>query len=162
MAFTESQSFAAIIGGIIGIIPSFAITYFYEIYKKKRNDSDNYRAWMNGLLAELTHISGCIDEIRGFASKNQVPTKRMNSDFIEKARMVLINYNTDKSFFIILTNCYRDIVHTNDMLNRLERYSAEKNPDFIGFFVNVIASLNGVSGSISKLESELNNKINKK
>jgi hypothetical protein len=156
MAFTDSQMFAAIIGGVIGIIPTFTVTYFYEFYKKKRDDSDKYRAWMNGLLAELTHISGCIAEIKGFASKNQVPTKRLNSDFIEKARMVLIDYNTDKSFFIILTNCYRDIVHTNDMLNRLENNPA------LGFFANVIDSLNGVSGSIINLEKELNNTMAKK
>jgi hypothetical protein len=161
MAFTDSQTFAAIVGGLIGIIPTFGFSIFYDRCKKKKEERETYFAWINGLSAELNHLKNCTTEIRGYLDTNQIPTKRLNDDFIEKARLVLFSYNKDIHFLESLTTCYRDVVHTNEMLNRLERIFLETNTTNLPFSRNVISSIDGVNRSISALGVNISSEIKK-
>jgi Mg2+ and Co2+ transporter CorA len=164
MALTDNQT-SAIIGGLIGTVASLGVlwlTIWNENSKRKREDKKNYYTWINALSAEIEHIKNCINEINGYLHKELIPTKRMNSDFIEKSRFVLFNYNKDKDFLVSLTTCYRDIVHTNEMLERLEDMYRETHTNKLSFMNNVKSSMDGVEGSLQILEEKINNILNGK
>jgi hypothetical protein len=84
----------------------------------------------------------------------------MNHDFLEKARMVIFSYDEDRDFLETLTNAYRDVVHTNDMIDRHER-SVMNNRETTGIHGSVLASMQGVSNSVSLLQTQLNGKLDK-
>ncbi len=154
--FSETQIFAAIIGALIGLIPAFTafiLNSWYEKRKKRIADYQTYKAWLNGLTAELNHIKKCINEISNILKKPpSISTKRMNTDFLEKARLILLGYDEDLDFLESLTNTYRDIVHSNNMLDRLENSESNVRP-------NVESSIVGVLGSVHKLSDEIQAKL---
>ncbi len=153
--FSESQTFAAIIGALIGILPAFMLSYWYDRRKKELEDYESHKAWLNGLAAELNHITKVIGEITTIIQGGDVSTKRLNSDFIEKARLKIFTLDMDADFLEALTNAYRDIVHTNDMLERLEKMA----PNHSQFVQNVISSMTGVSNSVNCLKCKNESKI---
>jgi hypothetical protein len=149
----DSQLFAAVVGALIGILPAYWLGFFNERSKEKKT----YKFWLFGLSAELTHIQKCITEIKGVIAQRGTPTKRMNSDFVESARLAIFNYERDLVFLESLTNAYRDIVHTNEMLERLERHE-----DRDAFRPNASASMDGVERSVQALQALINQKTGKK
>ncbi len=149
----ESQLFAAVVGALIGILPAFWIGLLRERSREKKN----YQAWLFGLSAELSHINKCIVEIEDVIQKGDVSTKRMNSDFVKAARLRIFSYDKDTEFLEMLTNAYRDIVHTNDMLERFEKRTANKQ----NFQTNVLASMKGVGASVKVLQDSIAWKANK-
>jgi hypothetical protein len=151
---TDSQLFAAVIGALIGIFPAQLISAWHE----KRKDRQAYAAWLNGLLAELNHIDGCITEITQIVQKGIPSTKRMNSDFVKQCRLTLFGYDKDVGFLQCLTNTYRDIVHTNDMLDRFEKMAQNHN----SLQPNVLASMKGVGASVSCLKCKVEAKLKTK
>ncbi len=128
-------------------------------YMQRRRDAGKvnvdkraaHKAWLLGLRAELEHLRACIDEIRGILRGPGVPTKRLNSDFVEMARFKFFEYDEESHFLESLTTTYRNIVHTNGMLDRLENN--------IGIRGNAMASMNGVSGSVDGLKGKVDAKL---
>ena len=153
--FTDSQTFAAIVGALIGIIPAFILSIWYDKRKKELEDYETRKAWLNGLTAELNHITKVINEITTIVQSGSPSTKRLNSDFIAEARLKIFTYNMDVEFLECLTNAYRDIIHTNGMLKRLE----DMVPNHSQFCANVLASMTGVSNSVNCLKCNNENKI---
>ena len=156
--FLDSQAFAAIIGALIGIIP----TAWYAKKRKQQEDRVTYFGWLNGLSAETEHIKKVIQEITGILRAGGICTKRINHDFLEKSRLVIFAYDEDTHFLETLTNAYRDVVHTNDMIDRHERLAASNQTEGATTFVaNVLASMEGVGNSINALQALLQNKLNR-
>jgi hypothetical protein len=158
--FFDSQAFAAIIGALIGIIP----TAWYAKIRKKQEDRLTYLGWLNGLSAETEHISKVIKEITTIFQSNEpgvVCTKRMNHDFLEKARLAIFGYDEDVGFLETLTNAYRDVLHTNDMIDRHERAVISQSRVAEGIHGSVLASMQGVSNSVSALKAKLAEKLSK-
>lgn len=159
--FIDSQLFAAIIGaliGIIGVVLTFWLSIWHENRKKKQERCEAYTAWLNGLRAEIAHVIKCINEISEYVNTGNISTKRMNTDFIEKARLQLFCYDEDIDFLECVTNAYRDIVHTNDMLERLERMFFEGKA-YQTILPNIKASMQGVNNSVNNLKSKVELKL---
>lgn len=154
--FFNSNIFATIIGGAIGIISAIFTTIWYNGHQALKAQCENYKAWCNGVKAEINHILKVIDEIDKILKEHGVPsTKRLNYDYLEQARVKIIMYESDLVFLEILTNAYRDIVHTNGMLDRLEE-DVSKHKNLIG---NTQASIDGVRNSVKALNQGLDIKI---
>ena len=110
-------------GGAIGFGASWFLARSqrrHALEQKAADERRSYKAWLTGLRAELNHIRKVIDEITPIAAGVNLPTKRINSDFLKEARLVIFKYDEDTDFLELLTTAFRDIVHTNDMLDRLE------------------------------------------
>jgi len=146
----DSQLVAAIVGALLVIIP----TYFISKKQENRKGLQKHIAWLNGLLAELCHIEKRIAEINDTISRGGISTMRMNSDFLEKSRTNLFDYNPDIDFLESLTKAYGDVVHTNNMLNRFEAIRGDQV-----FLRNVMASMQGVTGSVTTLKQKVEQKI---
>jgi len=149
----DSQLFAAVVGALIGVIPAYWLGLLHE----KSKDKNSYQGWLTGLATELRHIDKCIDEITGVIRKENPSTKRMNSDFIEQARLAIFNFERDADFLESLTNAYRDIVHTNEMLNRYENKTENRN----SMLSNILASMTGVKNSVNDLKTKTEKKRRK-
>lgn len=149
--FVESQLFAAIVGAVIGLLPAHLLMALHE----KRKERQQHTSWLHGLLAEIAHIDGCINEISTITASGKPSTKRLNSDFFAQSRLVLFAYDKDVVFLQSLTNAFRDIVHTNDMLDRFERMA----PNHLSFAPNTQASLSGVHNSILSLKQIIEKKL---
>ena len=155
--FLDSQTFAAIIGAVIGIIPTYIVSAWHEKKKKQAEDRLTYLGWLNGLSAETEHLRKVIQEITGIIQalqRGELCTKRMNHDFLEKARMVIFGYDGDVGFLETLTNAYRDVVHTNDMLDRHES-AVMNNRETTGIHGSVLSSMQGVSNSLKALKEQV-------
>ena len=152
ISILESQLFAAVVGALIGIFPAYWIGLLHE----RKKEQKEYQSWLAGLSAELGHIDKCIDEITPIIQGGNPSTKRMNSDFLEQARLAIFSFDVDESFLESLTNAYRDIVHTNDMLNRFEKKVENRNM----IQGNTLASMNGVKNSVSALKEKVSQKRN--
>jgi len=153
-SFIDSQLFSVIIGALIGIMGSlliFLLQYFLNKFQKKKN----YTHLLYGIKAEDSHLLKVIEEIKGILDRGLSSTKRLNFDFLQSTRFKALEFDEDIEFSEILTNAYRDIDHTNDMLNRLE-FIPEMGTSFIN---NVKASMIGVERSIIKLNEKVDLKI---
>lgn len=156
-SFLDSNIFAAIVGGMIGFLSSIITSIWYSGHQAKIAKYNGYKAWCNGVQAEVNHLNEVMNELDDVLKNMQVPpTKRLNHDYLEQARIKIIEYESDLEFLETLTNAYRDVVHTNDMLDRLEKDFATR-PQVIG---NVIASVKGVRASMTNLNVRLQIKIN--
>lgn len=141
----DSKLFAAVVGGFIAIFSALVV----EGWKRKMTRHERHRAWINGVSAEILHLEKVIEEIDSII-KTDISTKRLNHDFIEHSRLAVTEYESDKRFIELLTNVYRDIVHTNDMLQRLEHSKAHRP--------NVQNSVRGVRNSVLALKEALERK----
>ena len=150
-SFAETQLFAAIIGALIGIVPAHLLTAWHE----RRTGRKDYVSWLNGLFAELKHIEACVNEISDIVQSGTPSTKRMNEDFLEESRLKFFAFDKDLAFLESLTNAYRDIVHTNAMLDRFEKMA----PNHAPFQPNVQASMKGVGSSISCLKCKVEQRL---
>ena len=142
-------------GWLLGVVTSEVRSYRQRKRDAKKDTTDkkqSYNAWLNGLRAELNHIQDVITEITGIIDSGQVPTKRINSDFLEKARLSLPDHDTDTVFMEQLTTAFRDIVHTNGMLDRLEAATRPKP-------ASAAASMIGVKASVDALSDTLDAKL---
>ena len=154
--FLDSNIFAALVGGLIGFFSSWLTSIWYTARQNKIAKYNGYKSWCNGVQAEINHLMAVMNELDDVLKNMQVPpTKRLNHDYLEQARIKIIEYESDLEFLEILTNAYRDVVHTNDMLDRLEKDFATR-PQVIN---NVIASVKGVRASMTNLNVRLELKI---
>lgn len=156
--FYNSTIFATIIGGLIGIFGSLLIFFcniWWTNHIDKIKNKKNYLSWLKGMEAEINHLVNVLTELDGILEKGNITTKRLNYDYIQSSRFKIIEFENDINFLEILTNAYRDIEHTNGMLDRLE-YTFKPGDPFIN---NVIASLKGVRASIKKLKEKLDIKL---
>lgn len=149
--FINSQLTAAIVGALIAFFPAYGLSVLQE----NKKASKEYQTWLRGLIAELKHIKGCIIEITSIVQDGNPSTKRMNSDFIQQARLMLFSLETDSDLLERLTTAYRDIVHTNDMLDRYEKKAENKHM----IQPNVLASMKGVESSIDSLDNLITTKL---
>jgi hypothetical protein len=152
LPWVEVMLFAA------GLAFGFVITELHGYLQRKRDvakehakDQKSYRGWLRALRAELHHVRGVIVEITGYVDGGDIPTKRLNYDFIEEARLAIFKHEEDEDFHEILTTAYRDIVHTNGMLDRLEH-----NPNLRP---NVRSSMDGVLDSVDRLLTKIEAKL---
>ncbi len=147
-----------IIGAVIGIVGSLLIFFLNdkkETEKIKANNHQKHLAWLKGIKAEINHLIKVIDEIYKILEDQNVPsTKRLNYDYLQNARLKILEFDTDINFLEILTNAYRDIDHTNGMLDRLEQYGLN-----CPFIENVKGSLIGAKNSVLSLNKTVDNKL---
>jgi hypothetical protein len=156
-SFFTSNIFAAIIGGAIGFFSSIFTSIFYNGHQARIIKYEDYMAWCNGVKAEINHLLKVISEISSILDKGIPCTKRLNHDYLEQARIKIPSFESDLKFLETLTNAYRDIIHTNNMLDRLERDFGNR-PQIIG---NVVASIDGVKKSVQSLNTGLDTKLSK-
>ena len=104
------------IGVLAGIVLTQFVSAFYEFVKHLRKRW----CWRKGLLAELGKVYDDIIEAKREISAGRAYTKRLNSDFLESSRLAWCECDSRVTFLALLSNAYRDIVHTNGMLDRLE------------------------------------------
>src|SRR5213592_26410 len=144
----------AIVGGIIGFVSAFAIavlsllfTFRNEMYTRSLGAHNAYVSWLRGLIPECEFLLTCLDELQpAFTSGHiAIPTKRFNYDFLAAARIEMMKHPRSAVLFPKLTAAYRNVVHTNDMMDRLERSSREVHSstmaqfDFQGLLQNTAA-----------------------
>ncbi|MFA5994240.1 MAG: hypothetical protein WC823_04745 [Parcubacteria group bacterium] len=82
-------------------------------------------------------------------------TKRLNEDYIKSLRFKLLEFENDITFLEVITNAFRDIEHTNGMLDRLEENFKPGDKSIN----NVIGCLDGVKSSVEKLKDSLRYKV---
>lgn len=157
-SFWTSNIFATIVGALIAIAGSLLIFFIAKSWEKQRDaekKEQNYKSLLLGIKAEVNHILKVITELDSILTEGIASTKRLNQDYLQSSRFKIIEFDSDLDFMEILTNAYRDIDHTNGMLDRLE-FSLASGNFFIG---NVRASLFGVQSSIKKLKESLDKKL---
>ena len=134
----------AIVGGIIGFVSASAVavlsllfTFRNEAYKRSLAAHNEYVSWLRGLIPECEFLLSCLDELQpAFLRSGQVaiPTKRFNYDFLATARIEMMKHPRSVVLFPKLTAAYRNVVHTNDMMDRLERSSHELHSSTMATF----------------------------
>ena len=151
LKITEHKDFGTLIGAVIGGLIGAGSAYLVPMIHEKRKEKKEHIAWLQGLSAELKHIGKCITEIKDILNNNGTPSKRINFDFIEKSRLTFFKLNSDVAFLECLTNTYRDIVHTNGMLDYFGNNPQTKS--------NVLASMQGVENSVKCLDCKVKEKL---
>jgi hypothetical protein len=123
----------------------------------------DYLSWLRGLIPECDLITASINEVTPIylnmlqGGQLQCPTKQLNSDFLAGARLGVIKHPRAAMLFPTLTNAYRDVVHTNEMMTRYEirfdRAIASINPraDLLGILQGVCACMPVVRASVQAL-----------
>jgi hypothetical protein len=165
----------AIVGGIIGFVSAFAVavlsllfTFRNETYKRSLAAHNAYVSWLRGLIPECEFLLTCLDELQpAFFTGGQVaiPTKRFNYDFLAAARIEIMKHPRSVVLFPKLTAAYRNVVHTNHMMDRLERLSHELNSStmarfqFQGLFQSTAACFPATRTSIELLLAVANEQI---
>jgi hypothetical protein len=85
------------------------ITEWSTQRRQKQENAAKFQGWLKGVAAELAYIEGVIGEFNQSAEFSaNVFTKRMNSDLLGKARLVLFDYDEDIHFLGCLTAAYGD------------------------------------------------------
>jgi len=121
---------AALVGGAIGLLAAsvpLLWSLHYERYKRALNSHRDYLAWLRGIIPECEFIITCIGQLlpvyQGMLQPGAqlvCPTKRLNSDFLAAARLGVMKHPRSVILFPLLTDAYRDVVHSNDMMTRFE------------------------------------------
>lgn len=168
--------FAAITGSLLTAFITIVWSRIYDSHKAKQSKHEEYLAWLRGLKIECKHVVSCIDEVKdgeaGFVSIKEGKffgciTKRLNEDLFQRARIEVIRHPRSCVLQEPLTTAYRDIVHTNGMMDRYEQKyhclvekvtlakPGDELPDtrneILGILDPTIAALNGVRGSVENL-----------
>lgn len=157
----------AIVGGIIGFASALAVAGLSvvfslrnEAYKRSLARHNAYISWLRGLIPECKFLLTCLDELQpAFFTGGQVaiPTKRFNADFLAAARIEMMKHPRSVILFPKLTAAYRNVAHTNEMMDRLERSSHELESStlarfgFQGLFQNTAACFPATRASIEQL-----------
>ena len=149
----------------------------YDSFRGRVAQHEDYLAWLRGLKIECEHIISCIKQVRdgeaGYAAVlelNQLgcPTKKLNHDLLQAARLAVIRHPRSCVLQELLTTAYRDVDHTNGMMDRYEqnyrRYFdlikerkaeglniPEPFRELSGILKPTIASLNGAQESLERL-----------
>jgi hypothetical protein len=83
------------------------------------------------------------------------PTKELNTDFVQQARVAILDHPRSEVLFRPLTEAYRDCIHTNDMMRRFEgvyKEATQANPPEVqrlqGILPNTSSSCGGVLNSL--------------
>jgi len=106
---------------VLVAVISLLLTLRNEAYKRSLAAHNAYISWLRGLVPECEFLLTCLDELEPLAvTAGQVVTKRFNYDFLAAARIEMIKHPRSVVLFPKLTTAYRNIVHTNDMMDRLE------------------------------------------
>jgi len=161
---------AAIVGAIIGIIGSLLGACLpliwavrYNRFQGELEKHDQFLMWLRGIIPECEYIVVCVDELATPFVDTMAgrilacATKRLNSDFLEAARLGILKHPRGANVFLPLTTAYRNVTHTNEMMDRAEqelaRARGSQNPHAIigGIFGSTIASLNVTRGSLTDL-----------
>lgn len=165
----------AIVGGTIGFVSALAVavlsllfSFRNEAYKRSLAAHNAYVSWLRGLIPECEFLLACLEELRpAFFTTGQVaiPTKRFNYDFLAAARIEIMKHPRSVVLFPKLTAAYRDVVHTNDMMDRLERSSLELHSstmaefNFQGLFQSTAACFAPTRTAIEALLAVANEQI---
>jgi hypothetical protein len=170
-SWIDPEMRAAIVGAAFVIVGVWLTARFDESDDDEKEFLE-FQAWLNGLWAELRHIKrrAIVEIQRHNLNKGVASTKRLNSDFIERSRLALFEYDEDACFLEALTNAYRDIVHTNGMLDRLEKWQTEcrkranskfksRRIYFRRSLKSTKESFKGVRGSITRLKVQIRRKL---
>ena len=157
----------AIVGGAIGFVAALAaallpmlFAFRNDQYRRAFRAYSEYASWLRGLIPECEFLLQCVDELQpAFSTGGQVtiPTKRFNYDFLGAARTEMIKHPRSITLFPRLTAAYRNIVHTNDMMDRLEEASRELHSStmaqfaFQGLFQSTAACFPATRASLESL-----------
>jgi uncharacterized membrane protein YgaE (UPF0421/DUF939 family) len=152
-SFYESSAFGAIIG-FVGSFLIFIISDALRNHQDKLKNKKKYHSWINGAKAEINHLLKVIAELKTTLNRGVPTTKRLNEDYIKSLRFKLLEFENDITFLEVITNAFRDIEHTNGMLDRLEENFKPGDKSIN----NVIGCLDGVKTSVEKLKDILNKK----
>ena len=167
---------AAIVGSLLTAFIAIVWSRIYDSHKAKQAKHEEYLAWLRGIKIECKHVVSCIDEVKdgqgGFVSiaegkSSGCITKRLNEDLLQRARIEVIHHPRSCVLQEPLTTAYRDVVHTNGMMDRYEqkyRWLTDKSnnakpgdelPDtrkeVEGILDPTIRALGGVRASVEKL-----------
>jgi len=157
----------AIVGGVIGFVAALAaallpvlFAFRNDQYRRALRSHSEYASWLRGLIPECEFLLQCVDELQpAFFTGGQVsiPTKRFNYDFLGAARTEMIKHPRSVVLFPRLTAAYRNIMHTNEMMDRLEAASRELHSStmaqftFQGLFQSTAACFPATRASIEAL-----------
>lgn len=153
----------AIVGGVIGLLGAsipLGWSWISTRFEAAKAIHNTYTSWLRGLIPELEHLEGCVQEIKApydcMANGGNLvcPTKELNTDFLAQARVGIIGHPRAEILFRPLTEAYRDCIHTNDMMRRFEKKyqqaTTSQNPraDLAGILIPTAVSCAGVLGSV--------------
>jgi hypothetical protein len=156
---SENQLLGVIVGAVLAFIPALMIGWVRTVLTSM--------ARRTALSAELELIGENIREIRGVIEGGQACTKRLNTDFLEASRIDWYKTDPQRRRIKALAIVYRNVVHTNGMLDRLEnpnqgikieikqernRFDNSIKPDFAEAAKPILLSLEGAEGSIADLK----------
>jgi len=111
---------------LLAAAATIAFTFREDEYRRALATHREYLSWLRGLVPECDLIMTTIDQLQplytGILQTGQsgCPTKQLNTDFLAAARLGILKHPRAAALFPTLTNAYRDVVHTNEMMTRYE------------------------------------------
>lgn len=157
-----------IVATLIAAIVPIAWALHYDRYKKSLDEHQYWTAWITALKSEVTHQLSSLSEIdsafQQMNARKQLGgvTKRFNDDLFETARKQIIQHQRSPHVFTLLTRTYRDVAHTNAMLDRFEasvlkngQWDQDELSHSIGS--SVLGSLIGVRKTLTNMATALEN-----
>jgi hypothetical protein len=139
---------------------SLLLNFRNEAHKRSLSAHNAYASWLRGLIPECEFLLTCLDELQpAFFTGDQVaiPTKRFNNDFLAAARIEMMKHPRSEVLLPKLTPAYRNVTHTNEMMDRLEHSSRELHSstmaqlEFQGLFQSTAACFPSTRASIESL-----------
>ena len=116
--FDLSSLAIALFAAVVPLLAGWA----YQRFTAQTEKWESFRGWINALFIEIEHERRTLTQINGVLHSPSAPTKRFNDDLFAAGKSELISFERAPNFFGQLTRAYRDLKHTNAMLDRLESY----------------------------------------
>jgi hypothetical protein len=113
------------------------------------------RAWRTALAIELEYLLEVIDELTMNVNGSGYSIKRLNDDFLQDARLKGYTFDVRPKFLKRLAAAYRDVVHTNSVLDLAMVVKRPSSPESD----TAKASLDAVGKSIRKLKNCVDPKL---
>lgn len=105
--------------GVLGALVGVVGTYIFTVWSDRGKSQQRHKNLIAALLVELRHLDRVMGEIKGdVIDAYGICWKRMNIDVLGNIRVSLAEYG-DMVFLELLADTYRDVIHTNEMLDRL-------------------------------------------
>jgi hypothetical protein len=130
-SFWDSNMAASLAGGGIAIFAAALTliwTTYYDRYKRALGEHERYCNLMTALLVEIDYIDFCLKEVLEPLRENAAVTKRLNTDFLQTARLQLATISLSSDILGSVTRAFRDVEHCNGMLDRHEDAYSNLDP----------------------------------
>ncbi len=149
-------------GFLSAFLSAFLINIWIEGHRNKVKIYNDSKAWFNGIKAEINHLMKVSNSIKDVLKSNLTCTLRLNHDYLENARLRITEFESDINFIESLSDTYREIVHTNGMLDILYKdYEKNQNDkETVGNAFDILRKcISDINGRLNDLRLKVDNKI---